>query len=73
MAIKTDQPEASGSVQAHSHAPPAPIPGDTPYHETSQFRHWRYSVEQLAQIRKALNEKSVEVVRKNTEAEKVRR
>lgn len=47
-------------------------PGPTPYHETSQFRHWRYSSSQLDAIRAELNTRSVEVFKRNSELEKVR-
>ena len=46
--------------------------GASPYHESSQFRHWRYSRKQLAELRAELNGKSHEVVAKNQELEKVR-
>lgn len=46
-------------------------PGPTPYHETSQFRHWRYSVSQLDAMRAELNSKSVDVFKRNSELEKV--
>ncbi|KAK4689232.1 cyclin H, partial [Tremellales sp. Uapishka_1] len=62
-AMETPAPEASTSkfqLQA----------GPTAFHETSQFRHWRYSPEQLHDIRAELNGKSVEVVARNTQAEK---
>ncbi|OCF44398.1 hypothetical protein I317_01658 [Kwoniella heveanensis CBS 569] len=45
-------------------------PGPTSYHESSQFRHWRYSPAGLADIRQELNQRSVEVVTKNTVLEK---
>lgn len=41
------------------------------YEESSQYRNWRYSKEQLAKMRKDLNERAVETVRKNLQAEKV--
>lgn len=47
-------------------------PGPTPYHETSQFRHWRYSPSQLNSIRAELNTRSVEVFKRNSQLEKVR-
>ncbi|BGO92177.1 hypothetical protein NBRC10512_000908 [Rhodotorula toruloides] len=43
------------------------------YHLSSQFRHWRYSKEQLEQIRKELNEQAVERVRKLWEEERASR
>ncbi|WVR09558.1 hypothetical protein IAU60_006627 [Kwoniella sp. DSM 27419] len=46
------------------------IPGPSPFHESSQFRHWRYSLSDLANIRQQLNAKSVDMVRRNTELEK---
>jgi cyclin H len=48
------------------------VPGPSAYHESSQFRHWRYSPAQLDKIRGELNHKSVEVVARNQELEKVR-
>jgi hypothetical protein len=46
-------------------------PGPTPYHETSQYLHWRYTQGQLAEIRAELNAKSVEVVTRNSKLEEV--
>ncbi|BGP25370.1 cyclin H [Rhodotorula toruloides] len=43
------------------------------YHLSSQFRHWRYSTEQLEQIRKELNEQAIERVRKSWEEERASR
>lgn len=64
MAIEPDQtPEAGASTLT---------PGPTPYHETSQFRHWRYSPSQLETLRAELNAQSVEVFKRNAELEKVR-
>lgn len=57
-----DSPEAGPSSFA---------PGPTPYHETSQYRNWRYSPTQLSAIRAELNAKSVEVFTRNSELEKV--
>jgi len=51
--------------------PSSLAPGPTPYHETSQYRNWRYSPTQLAAIRAELNAKSVEVFTRNSELEKV--
>ncbi|WWD19781.1 hypothetical protein CI109_104245 [Kwoniella shandongensis] len=56
------QPEAGPSTSL--------VPGPSPFHETSQFRHWRYSPSSLAEIREELNKRSVEVVARNTELEK---
>ncbi|WRT70076.1 uncharacterized protein IL334_007070 [Kwoniella shivajii] len=61
------QPEAGPSS---SSSPSSLAPGPSPYHESSQFRHWRYSPSSLKTIREELNAKSVEVVAKNTEMEK---
>ncbi|KAK8853355.1 hypothetical protein IAR55_004059 [Kwoniella newhampshirensis] len=58
------QPEAGPSTSSTL------VPAPSPYHETSQFRHWRYSPSSLAQIREQLNQRSVEVVTRNTELEK---
>jgi len=57
-----DSPQAGPSCLA---------PGPTPYHETSQYRNWRYSPTQLSAIRAELNAKSVEVFTRNSELEKV--
>ncbi|KAL1410893.1 hypothetical protein Q8F55_001836 [Vanrija albida] len=63
---------ASGSAEAT----PAPATaqagsaGESPYHESSQFRHWRYSRARLAALRAELNEKSKEVTKRNMAAEK---
>lgn len=46
-------------------------PGESPYHESSQFKHWRYSKAGIAKLRLELNEKSREVTERNVEAEKV--
>jgi cyclin H len=46
--------------------------GASPYHESSQFKHWRFSRRQLAEMRAELNVKSAEVVARNQELEKVR-
>ncbi|ORX39396.1 putative cyclin-dependent protein kinase regulator [Kockovaella imperatae] len=46
------------------------VAGPSPYHESSQYRDWRYSPSQLTSLREALNKKSVEVVTRNTELEK---
>lgn len=70
---------ASSSASASSSKAPPPTPSSAPeaplrplYHESSQFRHWRYSKEQLTKMRKDLNERAVSVVRSNIKAEKVR-
>lgn len=71
---------ASSSTAAPSSsrgtAPPPPSSSPTEalrplYEESSQYRNWRYSKEQLAKMRKDLNERAVDVVRKNLQAEKV--
>ncbi|KJD99926.1 cyclin H [Cryptococcus gattii NT-10] len=49
---------------------PSLTPGPSAYHESSQFRHWRFSPSTLDRIRSELNTKSVEVARRNTELEK---
>ena len=46
--------------------------GASPYHESSQFKHWRFSRRQLAEMRAELNGKSTEVVARNQQLEKVR-
>ncbi|KAK6909068.1 hypothetical protein I203_103079 [Kwoniella mangroviensis CBS 8507] len=64
MTISNDaQPEAGPSTSGLT-------PGPSPYHESSQFRHWRYSPSSLLSIREELNGKSVEIVARNTELEK---
>ena len=59
----------NGSTAAES--VPQIRPGPSPYHESSQFLHWRYAPEQLSTVRAELNAKSVEVVARNSELEKV--
>ncbi|WVW86328.1 hypothetical protein I302_108370 [Kwoniella bestiolae CBS 10118] len=67
MTLSADaQPEAGPSSSSTSQL----TPGPSPYHESSQFRHWRYSPSSLQAIREELNGKSVEIVAKNTELEK---
>lgn len=56
---------------SHQAGPSNLAPGPTPYHETSQYRNWRYSPTQLSAIRAELNAKSVEVFTRNSELEKV--
>ncbi|CAK9780137.1 cyclin-like protein [Cutaneotrichosporon oleaginosum] len=51
-------------------APSRPRPGLTAYHESSQFKHWRYSKAGLDKLRHELNEKSKEVTDRNVAAEK---
>ncbi|WWC64757.1 uncharacterized protein I303_107368 [Kwoniella dejecticola CBS 10117] len=60
------QPEAGPSTSTSSGL----TPGPSPYHESSQFRHWRYSPASIKSIREDLNAKSVEIVARNTELEK---
>ena len=61
----------SMSMDDKSQAGPSSLaPGATPYHETSQYRNWRYSPTQLSSIRAELNAKSVEVFTRNSELEK---
>ncbi|CAD6572341.1 MAG: hypothetical protein TREMPRED_000504, partial [Tremellales sp. Tagirdzhanova-0007] len=60
----TDQAEAGPSGSSNLTA------GSTPYHESSQFLHWRYSPSQLQSIRSELNLKSVEIVGRNRVLEK---
>ena len=59
------------SINDNSQAGPSSLaPGATPYHETSQYRNWRYSPTQLSSIRAELNARSVEVFTRNSELEK---
>jgi cyclin H len=63
----------SASGAASGSATPAvsrPSPGPTPFHGTSQFKHWRYSRSGLAKLRAELNEKSKEVTARNMAEEK---
>ena len=60
----------NGSTTAADSVPQL-TPGPSPYHESSQFLHWRYAPEQLSTVRAELNAKSVEVVARNSELEKV--
>lgn len=69
MAITPDP-----SSKAESSTPtekPVPVPGPSAFHESSQFRHWRYSRDQLYELRHELNEKSREVTERNMKAERV--
>ncbi|WOO80987.1 Cyclin CCL1 [Vanrija pseudolonga] len=63
---------ASAAPSADATPPPggAGAAGPSPYHESSQFRHWRYSRGRLAALRAELNEKSKEVTARNMAAEK---
>ncbi|BEJ15169.1 hypothetical protein CspHIS471_0409360 [Cutaneotrichosporon sp. HIS471] len=47
-----------------------PKPGPSAYHESSQFKHWRYSPAGLDKLRRELNKKSKEVTARNVAAEK---
>ncbi|KAF5374784.1 hypothetical protein D9758_000140 [Tetrapyrgos nigripes] len=48
---------------------PAPAPPKKPLYEAStQFKHWRYSQESLADVRSKLNEAAVAVIRQTFEA-----
>jgi hypothetical protein len=60
--------ESSNNSEA---GPSTFAPGPTPYHETSQYRNWRYSPGQLTTIRAELNTRSVEVFTRNGALEKV--
>lgn len=62
MTLDAAQPEAGPSRYT---------PGPTPYYDTSQYLHWRYTPEQLSSIRAELNAKSVEVVSRNSILEEV--
>ncbi|ORY31679.1 hypothetical protein BCR39DRAFT_89083, partial [Naematelia encephala] len=63
MALETSQAGPS-TVASTLH------PGASAYHESSHFKHWRYSPAQLAAVRQALNEKSRDVTAQNIEREK---
>jgi cyclin H len=64
---------ATPSAEAGPSRPSTPLgSGATPYHDSSQFRHWRFSPTHLRQLRQTLNEKAHEVTARNTELEKVR-
>ena len=56
------QPQAGPSILT---------PASSPYQESSQFLHWRYTSSNLHALRDALNAKSVEVVGRNSALEKV--
>lgn len=63
----------TASAEAGPSRPPTPLgTGATPYHDSSQLRHWRYSPTHLRQLRQTLNEKAHEVTVRNTELEKAR-
>ncbi|WVQ74363.1 hypothetical protein IAR50_003963 [Cryptococcus sp. DSM 104548] len=55
-----------------SSTPPsgALVPGESAYHESTQFRHWRFSPTGLHNLRQELNKRSIEVAKKNNELEK---
>ncbi|KAI9312418.1 cyclin-like protein [Dichotomocladium elegans] len=57
-------PEDDQAQQQQEAGPRPPI-----YEESSQYRHWRFSPEQLWDIRKASHEAAVERVKKNIEEE----
>lgn len=69
MAITPDP--ASKEESPSSTEAAVPVPGPSAFHESSQFRHWRYSREQLYSLRQELNEKSREVTERNMNAERV--
>ncbi|CDZ98165.1 Cdk activating kinase (CAK)/RNA polymerase II transcription initiation/nucleotide excision repair factor TFIIH/TFIIK, cyclin H subunit [Phaffia rhodozyma] len=46
-----------------------PIPKRPLYEESSQFKHWRFSRSKLDELRSALNERSIQIVRENLEEE----
>ncbi|TYJ58006.1 hypothetical protein B9479_001365 [Cryptococcus floricola] len=45
------------------------VAGESAYHESSQFRHWRFSSTGLHHLRQDLNRRSIEVAKKNNELE----
>jgi hypothetical protein len=47
----------------------AAIPKKSLYEASTQFKNWRYSPEQLVQIRTSLNAAAVAVIRKTIEAD----
>ncbi|ODN99182.1 hypothetical protein I350_07341 [Cryptococcus amylolentus CBS 6273] len=62
MEATTDPGSASSSSSL--------VPGESAYHESSQFRHWRFSSTGLHKLRQDLNRRSIEVAKKNNELEK---
>ncbi|WVQ94860.1 hypothetical protein IAU59_001943 [Kwoniella sp. CBS 9459] len=70
MTLANGTAQAGPSKQIPSSSSNTLTPGPTSYHESSQFRHWRYSPSTLADIRQELNARSVEVVTRNTALEK---
>ncbi len=57
------------------HTEPAPLdkptPGLTAFHESSQYRRWRFSADQLASMRAEVNGKARETTERNIGREKV--
>lgn len=49
----------------------SPVPKVPLYEASTQYRNWRYSIEQLAHIRAGLNEAAVAVIRKTFETDQV--
>jgi cyclin H len=42
------------------------------YEASTQFKHWRFSREKLAEIRSALNSEAVQAIKSTLEAQQVR-
>ncbi|CCO27387.1 Putative cyclin-H [Rhizoctonia solani AG-1 IB] len=51
-------------TNAESSAPPLPTPKQPLYESSTQFKHWRFSPEQLAKSRRELNHAAVESLKK---------
>jgi hypothetical protein len=64
---------AVASSRSSETAPPSqlPAPGATAFHESSQYRRWRFSEEQLRQMRREINGKTKEVISQNIQKDKV--
>lgn len=58
--------------ETHNSSNPLLSPGKKPLYESStQFKSWRYSPEQLRQVRQLLNVAAVEAIRKTIEESEV--
>ena len=63
-------PDTDDDAQPQA-GPSTLTPAPSPYHDSSQFLHWRFTPSNLHALRDALNVKSVEVVGRNSALEKV--
>lgn len=68
MAQTDSKPEEKGQASGQSQQPE---PQRSLYESSSQFRHWRFSPEQLTSIRRTLNEAAVGAIRDAFEKDEV--